>query len=54
MTSALSAAGTLLWQGMAGIFTVLGIIALTVALLSHQDAKKTADAQKNGCGHVFE
>ena len=41
-------------QGMAGIFTVLGVIALTVALLSHMDAKKNADAQKNSCGHVFE
>ena len=54
MSANLVSAILLLGQGMAGIFTVLGIIALTVALLSHQDTKKTADAQKNGCGHVFE
>ena len=54
MSANLTSALLLLVQGMAGIFTVLGVIALTVALLSHMDAKKNADAQKNSCGHVFE
>ena len=54
MSANLVSALLLLVQGMAGIFTVLGVIALTVALLSHMDAKKNADAQKNSCGHVFE
>ena len=54
MSANLVSALLLLLQGMAGIFTVLGVIALTVALLSHLDGKKNADAEKNNCGHVFE
>ncbi len=40
MTAALGAALTLLWQGMAGIFTVLGIIALLVWGLAKLDTRK--------------
>ena len=38
MTSALSAALTLLWQGMAGIFTVLGVIARLVWCRARRDS----------------
>ena len=54
MSANLVSALLLLVQGMAGIFTVLGIIALTVALLSHLDGKKAAGQQKNNSGHTFE
>lgn len=37
MTEAMNTAVTLLGQGMAGIFAVLGIIALVVALLGRMD-----------------
>ena len=39
MTSALAAALTRLWQGMAGIFTVLGVIALLVWCLARLDSR---------------
>lgn len=38
--TAFSEALTLLWQGMAGIFTVLGAIALLVWLLARLDNKR--------------
>ena len=37
MNNSLGMAITLLWQGMAGIFTVLIVIALIVTLLSRLD-----------------
>ena len=54
MSANLAFALLLLGQGMAGIFTVLGVIALTVALLSHLDGKKAAGRHKNNSGHTFE
>ena len=54
MSGNLASALLLLGQGMAGIFTVLGVIALTVALLSRLDGKKAADQQKSNSGHTFE
>ncbi len=40
MSTAVVSALTLLWQGMAGIFTVLGVIALLVWGLARLDNKK--------------
>ena len=40
MNIALTAALTLLWKGMAGIFTVLGVIALLVWFLARLDNRK--------------
>lgn len=40
MNPSISAALALLWQGMAGIFTVLGVIALLVWGLARLDNKK--------------
>ena len=54
MSANLASALLLLVQGMAGIFTVLGVIALSVALLSHLDGKKAEGQQKSNSGHTFE
>ena len=54
MSANLASALLLLVQGMAGIFTVLGVIALSVALLSHLDGKKAEGQHKNNSGHTFE
>lgn len=40
MSETVASAVLLLGQGMAGIFTVLGVIALVVALLARMDSKK--------------
>ena len=40
MSETVTSAVLLLGQGMAGIFTVLGVIALVVALLARMDGKK--------------
>ena len=54
MSANLVSALLLLVQGMAGIFTVLGVIALSVALLSRLDGKKADGQHKNNRGHTFE